>query len=153
MAMHYGSSNLNVSRYYAKIHETNAPSLRLFEMKLGYARCGYARCFGEYELECDMDRPEMLTRHVEERGERRSSSASGGSAGSAGWERGGGRTTKTTTTIATTMSSYIEDGDDADRDRIDEGKRDGIDDDDDNERRRPRKDCHGRIYDTFDCPP
>ncbi|KAL3775532.1 hypothetical protein ACHAW5_001551 [Stephanodiscus triporus] len=42
VAMHYAASNLGASRFYAKVHETNEPSLRLFERKLGYERCGYA---------------------------------------------------------------------------------------------------------------
>jgi hypothetical protein len=45
--MHYVSSCLGVSRFYAKIHKTNALSLQLFERKLGYERCNYAVCFGK----------------------------------------------------------------------------------------------------------
>jgi RimJ/RimL family protein N-acetyltransferase len=135
MVMHYASSNLNVSRFYAKIHETNVSSLRLFECKLGYSRCGYAKCFGEYELECDMERPDMLVTYIEGRWRERLSTRR-----SAG-EKGGGTT------------SYIEDDrggilDDDDAEGFDEGNLDG----DDDVGRRSRRDCHRRIYNVFDCP-
>ncbi|KAL3816547.1 hypothetical protein ACHAXA_011846 [Cyclostephanos tholiformis] len=131
MTMHYASSNLNVSRFYAKIHETNETSLRLFERKLGYAMCGYAKCFGEYELECSMDCPDMLTTYIERRWNERWLSTrrmvGGETMASIEDDRGG-----------------ILDGDDADE--IDGGKkRDVIG-------RRIRRDRHRRIYDTFDCP-
>jgi RimJ/RimL family protein N-acetyltransferase len=65
--MHYASSHLDVSRFFAKIHETNVPSLRLFECKLGYERCNYAACFGEHELECARKSPEEMTSWIEGR--------------------------------------------------------------------------------------
>lgn len=66
MAMRYGASQLNVSRFFAKIHETNAPSLRLFEKKIGFERCGYTQCFGEHELECRRNTPGEMRTWVEE---------------------------------------------------------------------------------------
>eukprot|EP00804_Cyclotella_cryptica_P012456 CCRYP_019962-RA/>CCRYP_019962-RA protein AED:0.00 eAED:0.00 QI:511/-1/1/1/-1/1/1/155/234 len=49
--MHYGASVLKITRFFVKIKDTNASSLRLFRDKLGFSQCAYAECFGEYELE------------------------------------------------------------------------------------------------------
>eukprot|EP00611_Tribonema_gayanum_P006656 TRINITY_DN1593_c0_g1_i1.p2 TRINITY_DN1593_c0_g1~~TRINITY_DN1593_c0_g1_i1.p2 ORF type:complete len:157 (-),score=33.65 TRINITY_DN1593_c0_g1_i1:22-492(-) len=50
MLMRYGVESLGVSRYFCKIGEDNAGSLRLFET-LGFERCNYAPAFREVELQ------------------------------------------------------------------------------------------------------
>jgi len=51
LMMLYGATYLDVSRYFCKIHETNTPSISMFQNKLQFQRCGYAACFGEIEME------------------------------------------------------------------------------------------------------
>lgn len=50
LMMHYGVASLKVTRFFAKVHETNETSLMLFE-SLGYARINFVAAFGEWELE------------------------------------------------------------------------------------------------------
>ena len=50
LMMHYGVASLRVTRFFAKIHETNETSLRLFE-SLGYVRVNFVEAFREWELE------------------------------------------------------------------------------------------------------
>ena len=50
MLMLYGVKDLGITRYFAKIHETNSASIALFQ-KLGYSQCNYVPAFQEYEYE------------------------------------------------------------------------------------------------------
>ncbi|KAJ0409882.1 hypothetical protein P43SY_005776 [Pythium insidiosum] len=50
LMMAYASSELHVTRFYCKIHETNEASLTLFK-SLGYKECNYVKAFEEFELE------------------------------------------------------------------------------------------------------
>ncbi|GLD99170.1 hypothetical protein PINS_up007888 [Pythium insidiosum] len=50
LMMAYASSELHVTRFYCKIHETNEASLSLFK-SLGYKECNYVKAFEEFELE------------------------------------------------------------------------------------------------------
>ena len=67
MIMHYAASNLHIKRFFAKIHETNVPSIQLFEKKLGYVMCEYVKCFGEYCYECKCDSSEEMVLWVLEK--------------------------------------------------------------------------------------
>lgn len=67
MMMHYGASNLGIRRFFVKIKESNASSLKLFKEKLGFVQCAYAECFGEYELECKLESADEMIRWVERR--------------------------------------------------------------------------------------
>jgi RimJ/RimL family protein N-acetyltransferase len=49
--MLYGADHLNITRYFCKIHETNASSIHLFQTKLHFVPCNYAECFREMEYE------------------------------------------------------------------------------------------------------
>ena len=51
LMMNYAVSCLHITRFFAKIHETNETSLKLFETTLGYRRVNYAAAFQEWELE------------------------------------------------------------------------------------------------------
>ena len=50
MMMLYGSHNLGIRRYFAKIKKENAASKKLFN-RLGFEECNYVECFGEHEYE------------------------------------------------------------------------------------------------------
>ena len=69
MMMHYGATCLHLRRFFVKIKETNHASLKLFK-KVGFLECGYAACFGEYELECRCETPELMAAWVESRWQR-----------------------------------------------------------------------------------
>jgi RimJ/RimL family protein N-acetyltransferase len=51
LMMLYGADHLNITRYFCKIHETNASSIHLFQTKLHFVPCNYAECFREMEYE------------------------------------------------------------------------------------------------------
>jgi RimJ/RimL family protein N-acetyltransferase len=51
LMMLYGAHHLNITRYFCKIHETNASSIHLFQKKLHFVPCNYAECFREMEYE------------------------------------------------------------------------------------------------------
>lgn len=136
--MHYAASHLSVSRFFAKVHETNVPSLRLFEIKLGYERCGYAECFSEYELVCRRESPEEMTTWIEGR-----------------WREW--RTMEKKTPSVVEAAAMVEDGGgcggvllDRDDDGNDDGEYDGVDEKE--RRQRLRRDCRVRMYDVCDCP-
>ncbi len=65
--MHYGASQLNIKRYFVKIHESNTSSLKLFREKLGFVQCAYAECFGELELEVRCKSSGDMVKWVERR--------------------------------------------------------------------------------------
>ena len=69
LLMHYGASSplLQITRYFVKIHETNASSLKLFRDKLGFVQCGYTECFGEIELEVRCESADEMVAWVERR--------------------------------------------------------------------------------------
>jgi RimJ/RimL family protein N-acetyltransferase len=67
MIMHYAASNLNITRFFAKIHETNVQSIQLFEKKLGYVMCEYVKCFSEYCYECKCDSSQEMVLWVQEK--------------------------------------------------------------------------------------
>ncbi|TMW62535.1 hypothetical protein Poli38472_005153 [Pythium oligandrum] len=50
LMMAYATSELKVTRFYCKIHESNSASLQLFN-SLDYKECNYVKAFEEYELE------------------------------------------------------------------------------------------------------
>ena len=54
LMMNYGIVQLNTSRYYAKINETNVASIKLF-LSLGYNEVNYVHAFNEYEYELKID--------------------------------------------------------------------------------------------------
>jgi hypothetical protein len=67
MIMHYAASNLNIIRFFAKIHETNKQSIQLFEKKLGYVMREYVKCFSEYCYECKCDSSQEMVLWVQEK--------------------------------------------------------------------------------------
>ncbi len=54
LMMNYGIVQLNITRYYAKINETNVASIKLF-LSLGYNEVNYVSAFKEYEYELVVD--------------------------------------------------------------------------------------------------
>jgi RimJ/RimL family protein N-acetyltransferase len=50
LMMHYGISQLAITRFYAKINETNEGSMELFR-SLGFREVNYVKAFQEYEFE------------------------------------------------------------------------------------------------------
>jgi len=57
LAMWYGRSKRGITSFTAKISESNEPSLKLFEEKLGFKRASFAECFKEHTLERTLDGP------------------------------------------------------------------------------------------------
>ena len=57
LAMWYGRSKRGLTHFTAKISESNEPSLKLFEEKLGFKRASFADCFKEHTLERTLDGP------------------------------------------------------------------------------------------------
>lgn len=54
LMMNYGIIQLNITRYYAKINETNVASIKLF-LSLGYNEINFVPAFKEYEYELIID--------------------------------------------------------------------------------------------------
>jgi RimJ/RimL family protein N-acetyltransferase len=50
LMMNYGVQQLKITRFYAKINETNVASIKLF-LSLGYNEVNYVQAFSEYEYE------------------------------------------------------------------------------------------------------
>ncbi|KAL7550069.1 hypothetical protein ACHAWF_017277 [Thalassiosira exigua] len=69
MMMHYGAKHLRIQRFFVKIKEENHSSLKLFKEKIGFVECAYAKCFGEYELECKHDTPDAMLAWIQKRWE------------------------------------------------------------------------------------
>ena len=51
LMMMYGAKHMNLTRFFAKIHETNVASKNLFQNKLGFAEIQFIHVFQQYELE------------------------------------------------------------------------------------------------------
>lgn len=51
LALLYGVDELDISRFFVKIHEDNVDSLMFFRERLGFMHSNYVPCFGEFELE------------------------------------------------------------------------------------------------------
>ena len=54
LMMNYGVQQLKITRFYAKINETNVASIKLF-LSLGYNEVNYVQAFNEYEYELRVD--------------------------------------------------------------------------------------------------
>jgi RimJ/RimL family protein N-acetyltransferase len=63
LMMMYGATHLDIRRFFCKINENNAASLRLFR-KLGFQQCAYAECFQEIELELKRDTSEEMVKTI-----------------------------------------------------------------------------------------
>jgi len=71
LMMRYGIEHCQITRFFAKIHESNEASIQLFK-SLGYQEKKFVEAFGEFELDyvvCEESRTRIfaLTEHVEER--------------------------------------------------------------------------------------
>ena len=51
LLMHYAHNTLGITRFYAKINESNLDSIAMFRDKLLYREVNYVSAFGEYEYE------------------------------------------------------------------------------------------------------
>ena len=67
MMMYYGASSLKLRRFYCKIKDSNAASIKLFKEKLGFVECAYAECFGEYEFELKCETSEEMAELIEQK--------------------------------------------------------------------------------------
>ena len=71
MMLLYGASlvfadNTKIRRYFCKINDDNAPSIRLFE-NLGFVQCDYVECFKQFEYELKFQSTEELTSKLQSR--------------------------------------------------------------------------------------
>eukprot|EP00981_Chlorochromonas_danica_P014646 scaffold8452_cov185-Ochromonas_danica.AAC.28 len=55
LMLYYGLVHLHIQRVFAKIHQSNTSSKRLFE-SLGFEEVNFVEAFQEYELSYDMER-------------------------------------------------------------------------------------------------
>jgi RimJ/RimL family protein N-acetyltransferase len=65
LMMFFARTRLGIQRFFCKISTKNDASLRLFEHRLQFSRCGFSEVFQEVELECVFDRGASIARPTE----------------------------------------------------------------------------------------